>query len=258
MWRKLQSNRYEMKYLVSESQARQIRDFVRPYGEYDENFKGGIGYTVCSLYVDGPSLDLYRQTIEGKRNRYKLRIRFYDNNPENPVFLEIKRRENILVLKKRATVRRSSILPFLAGEPLHPSDLFYAQAAASLEAEAMAEFCRLRDAINGRGTTYVLYTREAYVSPGGNSWRVTFDRGIKTSPFDLRDNRFEIPKHARSSNVKAVVLELKFTDRFPGWMRILSDEFNLQKTSVPKYVECVDALQPTNQFPSLPSFPASL
>jgi hypothetical protein len=250
MWRKLQSNRYEMKYLITESQAREIRDFASCYAVHDEYFRGGIGYTVCSLYVDSPELKLYRQTVEGKRNRFKLRIRFYDNEPSSPAFLEIKRRENILVRKKRATVGREAILRFLAGDQLRPCDLFYAQAAASLEADALEEFCRLNRHIRGVGSTYVLYTREAYVSPGGNSFRVTFDRGIKTSPFNLRDNRLEVPTCAKPANVPLVVLELKFTDRFPGWMRLLVDDFNLQKTSVPKYVESVDALHLANPCPS--------
>ena len=37
------------------------------------------------------------------------------------------------------------------------------------------------------------------------------------------------------------VLEIKFTDRFPSWTQELVQTFNLRRTSMPKYVECVDA-----------------
>ena len=35
------------------------------------------------------------------------------------------------------------------------------------------------------------------------------------------------------------MLELKFTDRFPQWMELLVETFNLNRVSMPKYVECV-------------------
>ncbi len=38
------------------------------------------------------------------------------------------------------------------------------------------------------------------------------------------------------------MLELKFTDRFPAWMELLVETFNLRRVSVPKYVECVTLL----------------
>jgi hypothetical protein len=43
-------------------------------------------------------------------------------------------------------------------------------------------------------------------------------------------------------DIGGVVLELKFTDRFPYWMQTLAETFNLQRTSVPKYVECATLL----------------
>ena len=48
------------------------------------------GYHVHSLYLDSPAYELYHETTEGVKNRFKLRMRFYDDSPEAPVFLEIK------------------------------------------------------------------------------------------------------------------------------------------------------------------------
>ena len=48
--------------------------------------------------------------------------------------------------------------------------------------------------------------------------------------------------HPEVGNGDIVVLELKFTDRFAAWMRTLVEEFNLQRTSVPKYVHCINAM----------------
>ena len=92
----MQLQRFELKYRIGEHTALAIRDFVSSYLEIDEygatlpNF----AYPVHSLYLDSPDLELYRTTINGDKNRFKLRLRFYENRPEAPVYFEIKRRMN--------------------------------------------------------------------------------------------------------------------------------------------------------------------
>ena len=39
-----------------------------------------------------------------------------------------------------------------------------------------------------------------------------------------------------------MILELKFTNRFPRWMHDLVRTFELRRQSVPKYNTCVDAI----------------
>ena len=92
----LQSNRFEFKYIVSEPCAAAVRDFVRSYLEPDPyaDPEQGNSYQLSSLYLDTPDLSLYRQTVTGQKNRFKLRIRFYDDNPGSPTLLELKRRVN--------------------------------------------------------------------------------------------------------------------------------------------------------------------
>src|SRR5688572_28657031 len=114
---KLQASRFELKYIIPEETALQIRDYVRSYLELDENGVGkpNYSYPVHSLYLDSDDLRLYWSTINGDKNRYKLRIRFYNNNPETPVFFEIKKRMNNCIMKKRGSVRREAVPLLLAG-----------------------------------------------------------------------------------------------------------------------------------------------
>ena len=55
-------------------------------------------------------------------------------------------------------------------------------------------------------------------------------------------DNLSLPAEMTRPNFGGVILELKFSDRFPVWMRDLVDVFGLQRRSVPKYVECVNAL----------------
>ena len=113
----LQHQRYELKYQVSEDQALRIRDFVQGYLEIDEYGarQPNLSYPTLSLYLDSDRLDTYWHAINGDRNRFKLRLRYYDDQPDTPVFFEIKRRDNNVILKERGGVRKSAVPLLLAG-----------------------------------------------------------------------------------------------------------------------------------------------
>jgi hypothetical protein len=70
---------------------------------------------------------------------------------------------------------------------------------------------------------------------------VTFDRQLEGGIY-VPGEELTIPKESKQPKLEGVVLELKFTDRRPNWMIELSNVFNLQRTSVPKYVMCVEEL----------------
>jgi len=57
---KLQQQRFELKYRISESTALQIRDFVSCYLAYDENSIGkpGNAYPNHTIYLDSEELRL--------------------------------------------------------------------------------------------------------------------------------------------------------------------------------------------------------
>ena len=240
---KLQSSRYELKHLIGESRAQAIRSYVRMYLSPDQHMKPDqpLGYRVSSLYLDSSKFKLYQQTTAGMRNRFKLRIRFYDDNPESPAFLEIKRRQNTVILKQRAQVTREAVMRVLKGAAPDPDMLFEDRWDAK-SLNALHNFCRLRDEIGAIGKTYVAYLREAYVNPESDHVRVTFDRQLQGGSYES-ETPLKLPPFLTDAGSDLVILELKFTDRFPGWMAELVRSFNLQSISVPKYIDCVDALK---------------
>src|SRR5947207_1321109 len=121
---RMQQQRFELKYLIPEETALLVRDFVRSYLEMDEYSVGrpNYSYPVHSLYLDSQELKLYWETINGNKNRFKLRLRYYSTNPDTPVFFEIKRRMNNCILKQRGGVRQDCVGLLLGGhfpEPEH-------------------------------------------------------------------------------------------------------------------------------------------
>jgi len=237
----LQGARFELKYVVGESCARGVRDFALSYLVPDEHStpENNYEYPVHSLYLDSASLTLCRATLHGLKNRFKLRIRYYDDSPDSPAFLEVKRRQNDVILKQRVAVRRGSIPRVVAGHWPVPADIID-QSPRGMS--ALQEFTHLRTLLMAEGQAIVSYTREAYVTANDNTVRLTLDRRLR----GYRCNgqgclaRSGVPVEP---DVGGVILELKFTDRFPIWMRELVRAFNLERRSVAKYVACIMSLR---------------
>ncbi len=240
---KLQSSRFEFKYIVTERQAQSIRTFLRGFLVRDRHFTEDHprGYPVNSLYMDTPDLKLYNQTVHGLKNRFKLRIRFYDDRPDTPAFLEIKKRETMVVKKEHAAITKQAAARIWRGE-LADSSCLLRGSDDSKGAVAMHNFTRLCHQIGARPAIYVCYKREAYVSANSDQVRVTFDRDLHGGAY-ARQQELALPKRpVRAKQITNVILELKFTDRFPTWMNQLVTHFDLERISVPKYVECIDAM----------------
>ncbi|MEX2187888.1 MAG: polyphosphate polymerase domain-containing protein [Pirellulales bacterium] len=234
----MQACRYECKYLVDQETADRIRDFVLVYLEADEftNRLTGRGYPVHSLYLDSTDLKLCRQTLQGEKNRYKLRIRFYDDRPESPVFFEIKRRVSEVIVKQRAAVWRTAVPDLLAGKLPTMSMLVK---ASDKGARALKDFHDLARSINAQPAAYTSYIRAAYEPPSDNRYRVTFDSELRAGEFHDHLGIDDLEQWEKPT-IHGVVLELKFTDRRPDWMSDCVQRFSLKRISVPKYVECAN------------------
>lgn len=235
----MQQQRFELKYLIPEQTAIQVRDFVRSYLEMDEFSVGrpNYSYPVHSLYIDSQDLKLYWRTINGDKNRYKLRLRYYSTNPESPVFFEIKRRMNNCILKQRGGVRHDAIEPLLMGQFPEAGHLLSKGPNHLL---AVQRFSQLMGELHATPKVHIAYEREAYVSDN-DEVRVTMDRNVCAEPNLSNTIKTQMTNPAPSF-IGQVILELKFTNRHPDWFRELVRAFHVVQCGAAKYVESVDAI----------------
>ncbi|MFM9963378.1 MAG: VTC domain-containing protein [Planctomycetaceae bacterium] len=231
--------RFELKYLLPERLAQAVCAAAAPFVQPDEHAAAHPreGYPVCSLYLDSPGLTLFRQTVDGWESRFKLRIRLYDSQPDSPVFCEIKRRRNQIIVKQRVSAPRDLVEQALAGQ-VRPLPASISPPLTDDAGAIWDEFWRLRDELHADGMTYVVYRREAYVGKQDDSVRVTFDRQLRGTPYRPGE-RLHVPTTGTAPPISGVVLELKFNERFPAWMHQLVQQFGLERCSVPKYIKCV-------------------
>ena len=232
----MQLQRWELKYIIPEATAQAVRQFVSSYTVLDDY---GVGkphnsYPIHSLYLDSEALTIYWHTINGNKNRFKLRLRFYDNSPESPVFFEIKRRMNNAILKQRGGVRRKSVDYILAGHLPQPEHLI--KQDNPKEHVALQRFSQYLKEYKAVPKAHIHYLREAWVSRHDNSIRITFDREVLISAEPTA--RLETG-HVNPTRVfgKDVVLEFKFTGRFPDYLRECCRIFGLTTTTAAKYAD---------------------
>ena len=237
---RVQPSRFELKYIVEERVALGIRDWVRSYLDLDEHgaTRPNLSYPVHSIYLDSPDLKLYQATVNGDKNRFKLRLRFYENRPDAPVFLEIKRRMNNSISKQRSRVRADVVGSLLAGHLPEPDHLVSQEPKQLV---ALQRFCQLANELRAQPRTHVAYLREAWISREDNSVRVTMDREVMTETDPVARL---VPEMTNPVLVfgDRVVLELKFTGRFPDWFKELVRIFCLMQCGAAKYADGVTRL----------------
>lgn len=236
---KLQLQRFELKYIINEPIALAVRDYVSTQLELDEFSVGrpNYSYPVHSLYLDSDDLHLYQSTINSEKNRYKLRLRFYSTHADAPVFFEIKRRVNNCIMKQRGGVRQDSVPLLLKGHLPQPEHLV---SKAPNQLVALQTFCHLADTLHARPKAHIFYMREAYVSDD-DQVRVTIDRNVYGEANLNYSIKTEM-EHPALSFPNLVILELKFTNRFPDWFRELVRVFGLMQCGAAKYCESVQAI----------------
>jgi SPX domain protein involved in polyphosphate accumulation len=232
--------RYEFKYLISEAQMDFIREVVQIYADADAYGDNGK-YTVCSLYYDTWDWVLARQTVEGVRNRYKLRIRTYGFTDDMPVFVENKGRVGTSICKTRALIPRSHWALLSNSAPPPPEGFTALKASHQADYDA---YRNVSDLIDARPRLWVCYEREAYGSSYGDGARLTFDSDLRIQAPDF--NSIDVPDENAWQRVKLageqIILELKFNGAFPGWMRTIVQSQHLRRVSCSKYVQGVEQL----------------
>lgn len=224
--------RYEMKYVVSKSKAAAIAKFIRPYLKLDRYCRSrpGFAYPIVSLYLDSDNLQLCMESLRGHLKRFKLRVRSYSDELDCPRFFEVKRRANTIIIKSRARVMHQDVADLLAGRYIPPVRNY------KTEVDALKQFQLYMKSISAKPKVLIRYMRQAYEGDAQNRLRVTFDRQlaykVSSDPQVLFNGR---GWHDSSITLRNVILEIKFTGRYPAWLGRMVRYFGLSQQSMSKY-----------------------
>lgn len=220
-------SRTECKYRVRASELPALRQWLLRYCVPDENSRGADWYAIRSLYLDNDDFRLYRDAQQKLSYRLKLRARAYGDGA-GKWKLEVKRRVRSLVVKTSASVP--------AGwngvaESVKPS---------------MAEFLQFTDSLHATPRMLVYYERQAFSSVVDEYVRVTFDRNVccqRMTRWDLYgDPRAWIQLDAPTGfgeKDSTYIMEVKFQETPPAWLRDFVVHFGLERRGGSKYVKAM-------------------
>ena len=227
--------RFELKYHISESKAEGIVQFIKPYLQTDRYCKlqRSGDYPIVSLYLDSGDMQLCRESLRGHKNRFKLRIRSYTDEPDYPRFFEIKRRMNTIIIKSRARVMDHDVPTLLAGLPLPPQNY-------TADIDTINQFQLYMNSIRAKPSVLIRYMRQAYEGTSEIRVRVTFDRKLMYNITTLPEVRLGGGGWQHNPfTLGGVILEVKFTDRYPVWLSQMVKYFNLKPQSISKFASSI-------------------
>lgn len=198
--------------------------------EADGNESTKKGYQVVSLYFDDLADSCLHETQGGCNRRLKYRIRLYDHSL-NRIQLEVKEKRGSRVLKRVRPITEQEMHLLMRGQCIAVS--------ASTEDPACLFNLAIRTKVL-RPKVIVAYERKAYVYTPGNV-RITFDRNIRAGR-RIEEFGLERVSYDTLHGLNAV-LEIKYDELLPEFIRQLLEQDSLRQTSCSKYRLCRERYQ---------------
>ena len=212
--------RREIKYLLDDDVYNSLKERLQARLVEDEYGRS----TICNIYYDTPDFRIIRKSLEKLVYKEKLRLRSYGTaGAEDKVFVELKKKYNGIVYKRRETLTLAQSDEYLAGHTKAPCDT-----------QIFREIDWFRDYYgNLKPAMYISYEREAYYSLENPDLRITFDRNIMYRSYNLSlaagvegESILEPGQH---------LMELKDGGAIPVWLTKILDELGIYPASFSKY-----------------------
>lgn len=232
--------KFEYKYIVPIERLPELRTLISSFMVLDSHMDMGepAGYTVRSIYFDTFQYDDYYEKISGLKIRKKIRIRGYNGqNHKNIVFLEVKRKDERQVNKNRAPIKYKNLKDLLITGDTEKYIMTIKGFKKAIENSRQFLFHIYKKSL--RPVILVIYEREAFYGTFDNSFRITFDKNLRSMIHPDLQNLYQ-EYHIKYSIPNHFVLEVKFFEIFPSWLRPVIASLNLKLQAFSKYTTCID------------------
>jgi hypothetical protein len=210
----------------------------------------GVGavYRVSSQYFDTPDLSAYWEKVDGERVRRKYRLRYYSVEGEGGAeqakgaFMEIKHRINNTVYKERVKLTDAGATAILANsEELKNLPEHLAEGVAEKHAGTVGSVLRAAESAGFAAIEVISYLREAWIGTVDRRFRLTFDMHCQTLlPHDFKRVGDDVGRPILPRD--RMIMEVKFDDAVPRWMRDIIVDRQLTLRRFSKYAAGVEAL----------------
>jgi SPX domain protein involved in polyphosphate accumulation len=220
-------NRYEKKYLIDYRTYEALQSRLQDCMDRDAYNRGGATYSICNVYYDTPDSHLIRTSLQKPVYKEKLRVRSYGvAQPDTKVFVEIKKKYNKLVNKRRSGITLSAAEQFLmTGEK--PA------LTSKMNGQVIDEVAYMTSCKNLFPTLYLAYEREAWFGRGRHDLRISFDSHILTRRTDVSLSSPIYGEPLLAPGLR--LMEIKVAQSIPVWLSRLLAEYKIYPNSFSKY-----------------------
>ena len=215
--------RKETKYLLTTTQFHSFIEELKKQMQIDDY---GL-HTILSLYFDTADDRFITNSMNKPRYKEKFRVRSYGVPTDSSlVFLEIKKKVNGIVYKRRLPLTYSEYLKWLQTKD------FPSQNHEQIQQEVDWLFRRNPDL---SPKTLIIYERMSLFGKTDPNFRVTFDQHIR-----FRQTSLNLAITGEENLVApelGVLMEVKALGAYPLWFVELLNAYQLRKGSFSKYAE---------------------
>ena len=212
-------NRVETKYLLTKLQAerliKKISQNVKP-GEYPYS-------KICNIYFDTNNSELIRKSIEKPIYKEKIRLRSYGiPNKKDKVFLEIKKKFDGIVTKRRIALNLEEVYKYLEKGKTPDTNK-----------QILNELDYCFKKYNLKPSMYISYERYSYSSKEDEQFRITFDTNITSRDYDLQLEKGDYGLSLFGEDL--YLMEVKALESMPLWFTKALSELKIYPISFSKY-----------------------
>lgn len=213
--------RYEVKYILSESQVSRLIESLKGHMEIDD-----YGLTsIASLYYDTPDYRLIRTSIEKPEFKEKIRLRSYGLATEkSTLFLELKRKAYGIVYKRRVPTKQIAVDKF-----------FNYEGDICADGQIAREISYFRNYYKELvPSCLIIYDRTAYFEKDGDlRLTIDFNPRYRVTDLNLTTNMEGISLLPKGY----AILEIKVQEAMPLWLTSILSKYEMYKGSFSKYGE---------------------
>ncbi|MCR5601505.1 MAG: polyphosphate polymerase domain-containing protein [Ruminococcus sp.] len=220
--------RKEIKFLLNMDQYHGLMEVISEYMNPDKFCIGGKEYGIYNIYYDTPDDYLIRESLSKPYYKEKIRLRSYYSpaNPDDTVFLEIKKKIGGIVTKRRVSMT-------LAESDAYFADRSKPEFTKYITEQVFRELDVFLDSYPISPKQYISYQREAFFGKNDNDFRLTFDRKITERRYDLGLNYDSYGNNIINEDQR--LMEVKVSNAIPDWLVRKLSELKIYKTSFSKY-----------------------
>lgn len=223
-------NRYEKKYLLDKETYKRLIEEITPFMAPDKYNCDGKAYKISNIYYDTFNDSLIRTSIEKPLYKEKLRLRAYGVPKDfSPVFVEIKKKYNGIVNKRRIELTLKEAVDYLN----YDKDKKEVALGENVNTQILNEIDYFKNYYQVMPKLYLSYDRYAYFEKKDKDFRITFDENITTRRSDLDLSLGSYGEKLLPEGT--VLMETKINGAVPLWFTEIISRLNIYPTSFSKY-----------------------